>query len=407
MEQVRLDGTLARPCSRHPSVHRSMPLDDAAPPIVLGCSTLGLPPLQEDDYVEYAMEQLFEKAPYRQIEIHLDERLADRAGERRLFTREVVARFERISRAAQAHGATSMLGFGGRYLLSDRKHRPTLFEEDEAARRLKVRMLSEGVETAADVGATAVIFLAGPSPLALANDKYETAEWSRFLRSMEELLAVAERVKVTLAPEAHGQHLFSRIADLRRLRDLFGSPLLGFTGDTVHQALVERDRSLRDVYREIAPIITHVQVDYAARLPRSGDEPIEKTSLFDAPMGAQRLADLLARDRVLDQQRLASLGVADELDGEDLARRLVEEGLCSRADVDLALRQQQGIGVVDIDGAFRGLVEGGYRGALAVESFVRDVPEVDPLEYARAVGRYMAARYRLPTRSPARPTAPR
>lgn len=380
-------------------VWSGMPTERAMSRIVLGCSTLGLPTLGDDDYTDYAMETLFTKAPYRQIEIHLDERLQVRPGQR-LFTPEVVARFRRIASAARAQGASVLLGFGGRHLLSDRKHRPTLFEEDAAAADLRVRMLREGVLCAAEVGARGVIFLTGPSHLALDETKYRTPEWQRLLRSFESLVVAADALGVTLAPEAHGQHLFSRIADLMELKRHFDTPALGFTADTVHQAIVERGKSLEETYREAAPHITHVQVDYAVRLPRSWDAPIEKTSLFDAPIGRQRLGDILVRERIVRPEQLDGVLEEDPADEASFATRLVALGICAVEDIERARAQQRGVGVVDVDGAYRGLVAGGYEGALAVESFVRDVPEVDALEYARAVGRYMAARYRLPARSP-------
>ncbi len=202
----------------------------------LGWSTLGLPPLRDDNDIARALEIVTESG-FSTLKVHINEPLA--LDGPRLLDDSLRRRLTAIVQEMRRRGGSCLLGLGGRHLLSSEKHQPTLFAPEASERKLRLKLVSETVELAGELGVDAVIFLSGPSTQSLAAGKHGTDDWARFVESMAELVRAAERAGVILAPEAHSRHLFAGLADLAALRAALPSPAIGFTGDTVHQTLVE------------------------------------------------------------------------------------------------------------------------------------------------------------------------
>jgi sugar phosphate isomerase/epimerase len=289
----------------------------------LGWSTLGLPPLGDDDAISRALEVVTESG-FSTLEVHLNEPLA--LDGPRLIHEPLRRRLTTIVHEMRRRGGTCLLGLGGRHLLSSEKHQPTLFAPEADARALRLKLVSETIALAGELGVEAVIFLSGPSPRALAADKHGSDDWARFVESMSVLVRAAERAGVVLAPEAHSRHLFAGLADLAALRAALPSPAIGFTGDTVHQTLVEGE-PLETLYARAAPELTHIQLDNLAAVPAAG------AAIAHAPITAA--------------------------------------------------------GAVDLAAAVRGLRAGGYSRAIGVEFLAVDHPKVEPLAYCREAGAWL------------------
>ncbi len=291
----------------------------------LGWSTLGLPPLRDDEDISRALAVVTESG-FNTLEVHLNETLALDGPQ--LINDPLRRRLTAIVHEMRRRGGTCLLGLGGRHLLSNEKHQPTLFAPDVGARALRLKLVSETIALAGELGVDAVIFLSGPSPRALAADKHGSDDWARFVESMAALARVAERAGVTLAPEAHSRHLFAGLADLAALRAALPSPALGLTGDTVHQTIVEGE-PLDTLYARAAPALTHIQLDNLAAVPAAG------AAIAHAPITVA--------------------------------------------------------GAVDLAAAIRGLRAGGYSRAIGVEFLAVDHPKVDPLTYCREAGAWLRA----------------
>jgi len=289
----------------------------------LGWSTLGLPPLRDDNDIARALAVVTESG-FNTLEVHINEPLA--LGGPRLLDDSLRRRLTAIVQEMRRRGGSCLLGLGGRHLLSSEKHQPTLFAPEASERALRLKLVSETVELAGELGVDAVIFLSGPSGQALATGKHGTDEWARFVESMAALVRAAERAGVVLAPEAHSRHLFAGLADLAALRAALPSPAIGFTGDTVHQTLVEGE-PLERLYARAAPALTHIQLDNLAAVPAAG------AAIAHAPITAS--------------------------------------------------------GAVDLAAAIRGLRAGGYSRAIGVEFLAVDHPTVDPLAYCREAGAWL------------------
>lgn len=303
--------------------------------MTLGCSSLGLPlmgpgALPPDE----VLDAVFAQGGYELLELHLTEPLASPGPGSRVLCRDVTCAVERIANGVRARGGAVLLGLGGRHLLGPCRHEPSLISPDSAGRERRRRLIEEGLALAADIGAGALIFLGGPSPLAADLRKHQAREWRWLEEGIEQLLGQAEARRVVLAPEAHSRHLFADVADLRRLKERFPSPFLGFTADTVHQSITE-PRPLREVYRELGPWITHVQLDNTSTSPSERGGALRHVLLDSAE------------------------------------------------------------GRVDLAGAVAGLGEGGYAGALCLEFLRDDFPEVDPVAYCVRIGGWLRARLGL------------
>ncbi len=296
----------------------------------LGCSSLALPLFGPGARpAEAVLDAAFAAGPYDVLELHLSEALGPSVAGR-VIPPAVVQQVEAIARGAMARGAKVLLGLGGRFLLGPTKHEPSLIHPDPEGRGLRRRLIEEAIDLSADLGMERLVFLSGPSPLAAAPDKHASAQWRWFEEGVEQLLARAEARRVVLSPEAHSLHLLADVADVRRLHERLPSPFLGFTADTVHQTLTEA-RPLDEVYRELSPRISHVQLDNTSTSREERGSPIRHTPV----------------------------------DGE---------------------------GQVDLVGALAGLYEGGYRGTVSVEFLRVDFPEVDALDYCLRVGRWLRDR---------------
>lgn len=144
---------------------------------------------------------------------------------------------------------------GTRFLLDPwHKHRPTLLDDDAAAR---VAYLRRAVEIGALLRADAVSFFSGVVPAGLADDVAR----ERLLDRLPDVVAHARVHGVPLALEPEPGMLVETVADALAVRRDLGEPAeLGITVDLGHCVVVEPD-GVEGALRAAAPWLRNVQVD--------------------------------------------------------------------------------------------------------------------------------------------------
>ncbi|MDT0612702.1 sugar phosphate isomerase/epimerase family protein [Streptomyces lancefieldiae] len=213
----------------------------------LGYGTNGLTDLRLDDALALLADLGYDGVGLTLDHMHLDPLAPDLA-----------SRAARVARRLGRLGLEVTVETGGRYVLdSRRKHAPTLLDDDEDARWMRVRMLIRAVRVAADLGAHAVHCFSGVRP---AETDPDTA-WKRLANALEPVLDAAEETGVPLAIEPEPGHLLATLADFHRLRaDLGDPPLLGLTLDIGHCQCLE-PLPPADCVRAAAPWLRHVQIE--------------------------------------------------------------------------------------------------------------------------------------------------
>jgi sugar phosphate isomerase/epimerase len=297
-------------------------------PLTIGYSSLGLPLWNASERErEAVLDLVFSDQGHSLLELHLESTSVYPRSEQAhlappLLDAALRATLRAIASGVRERGGRLLLGLGGRHLLGPAKHEPSLIHADPGGQALRVQLIVESIELAAELGAIALVFLSGPSLLSSAT-KHASPEWARLEANLEPLLRRAEAAGVLLAPEAHSSHLLASMADVARLQRRFPSPFLGFTADTAHLTVTE-ERPIGDSLRSIAPRVTHVQLDNIAALPLRPGAPLQKVAL-DHP------------------------------------------------------------GAVDVPAALSGLIAGGYTRSVGIEFIRHDHPDVEPLAYCRRV----------------------
>ncbi|WP_077802015.1 sugar phosphate isomerase/epimerase [Streptomyces sp. JHA26] len=213
----------------------------------LGYGTNGLTDLRLDDALALLADLGYDGVGLTLDHMHLDPLAADLA-----------ARTARLARRLDRLGLQVTVETGGRYVLDPRrKHAPTLLDEDEDARGMRVRLLVRALRVAADLGAHAVHCFSGVTP---AGTDPDTA-WKRLANTLEPVLDVAEDTGIPLAIEPEPGHLLGDLAGFHRLRaDLGDPPPLGLTLDIGHCQCLE-PLPPAECVREAAPWLRHVQIE--------------------------------------------------------------------------------------------------------------------------------------------------
>ncbi|MFF4020819.1 sugar phosphate isomerase/epimerase family protein [Streptomyces sp. NPDC001843] len=213
----------------------------------LGYGTNGLTDLRLEDALALLADLGYDGVGLTLDHMHLDPLAPDLA-----------ARTGRTARRLARLGLEVTVETGARYVLDPRrKHGPTLLDEDEDARWMRIRLLIRAVRVAADLGAHALHCFSGVRPDGVDTD----TAWKRLADSLEPVLDVADETGVPLAVEPEPGHLLATLADFHRLRAALGDPQpLGLTLDIGHCQCLEPSAPA-DCVREAAPWLRHVQVE--------------------------------------------------------------------------------------------------------------------------------------------------
>lgn len=183
---------------------------------------------------------------------------------------------ERVAARAKELDLALAVETGSRYLLDPkRKHRPTLLEDDLAARERRADFLERCVELAAELGAGVVSIwsgaapdgMTGDDPAARAKPSREAAceeHWQRLAEGVARVLARAERAGVRLAFEPEPGMFVERPAGYDELRRRLGNAgeKLGLCLDVGH-LIVTGDFPVADAIHRHAADLVHIHLDDA------------------------------------------------------------------------------------------------------------------------------------------------
>ncbi len=228
-----------------------------ATPFVVGYGTNGL----ADHRLPEALD-LVAGLGYGGVGLTLDHHHLDPSGS----TDDLRRRAEEVGDALRARGLVAVVETGGRYVLDPwRKHWPVLVGPDgadgEPGREARVDLLRRAVLAAAALGAPVVSFWSGPLPAGSTPEEGT----DRLLRSLAELVPVAEEAGVRLALEPEPDHHVAVLDDALAVLDALGRPAgLGLTLDVGH-AVANEPRSPGATVRRahaLAPgALANVQLD--------------------------------------------------------------------------------------------------------------------------------------------------
>lgn len=202
---------------------------------------------------------------------------------------------------------------GARFLLDPwRKHRPTMLDDDEDARRQRVAFSTSAIEIAAALGAPAVSLWSG------AAEERSTASTAELDERLRDGLAVLCRraadagVVVAFEPEP-GMHV-SSMADFDRIAAAVAHPALALTLDVGHAHLTEQ--SAAATVRRYADRIANVHLEGMRRPHHDHLLPWEGDLDVPAVLGALREAGY-AGPATFELSRHSHAAV-------DVARRAIE-----------------------------------------------------------------------------------
>jgi len=132
---------------------------------------------------------------------------------------------------------------------------PSLVSRDASARRWRVRYTKRAIDLAAAVGSPAVSVTSGRIPNGLPPEKALAV----LRRSLDEVLAHAERRGVRIGVEYEPGLLVERTDELLRLIEEVGHPRLGANLDIGHVVVAGED--VRQAIRALAPRIWNVHLE--------------------------------------------------------------------------------------------------------------------------------------------------
>ena len=193
----------------------------------LGYNTNGFTSHALDDALEVIAE-----IGYRSVGLTLDHYALNP------FAADCGAQVARCRRRLESLDLTPVIETGARFLLDPRrKHRPTLLEDDAAARRVRIDFLERAVDMASELGAPAMSFWSGAGPEGASADALD----DRLVAALEPLAERAARRGVVLAFEPEpGMHVTS-MGDFDRIRARVPHPAFRLTLDVGHAHLTETE----------------------------------------------------------------------------------------------------------------------------------------------------------------------
>ncbi|MFQ6016051.1 MAG: sugar phosphate isomerase/epimerase family protein [Anaerolineae bacterium] len=163
---------------------------------------------------------------------------------------------QRLTHLLASKDLVVVINLGGRYVLSDRPHEPSLISAIREERDRFVRFAIDAIELAPKLSSHVVMLHSGLLPPPVSPDR----AWGWMVAELQYLTAVAEEKGVCLAFEFHPAMLVSNLADYRFLREQVGSSYLKLTLDVGHVVCSE-DRPVGEVIRECQGEVVNVHLE--------------------------------------------------------------------------------------------------------------------------------------------------
>lgn len=161
-----------------------------------------------------------------------------------------------LARHVAAHNLEIVLSVGGRYVLSNVAHEPSLVSVTAAERQRFVDFAEETIRLAPAVGARTIMLHSGTLPPGA--DSAEAWQW--LVAEVAYLAEVAQSSGVRLGFEFHPAMFVATLPDYRRLKAAVGSPSLRLTLDVGHVVCTDT-RPVSEVIAECADEIVNVHLE--------------------------------------------------------------------------------------------------------------------------------------------------
>jgi sugar phosphate isomerase/epimerase len=161
-----------------------------------------------------------------------------------------------LARHLAAHHLEVVLGVGGRYVLSDVAHEPSLVSATAAERQRFVAFAVETIRLAPLVGARTMMLHSGILPRGID----PAAAWQWLVAEVAYLTDAAQSCGVRLGFEFHPAMFIATLADYRRLKAAVGSAALRLTLDVGHVVCTDT-RPVSEVIAECADEIVNVHLE--------------------------------------------------------------------------------------------------------------------------------------------------
>lgn len=188
----------------------------------LGYNTNGLAHHRLIDAIELLADE-----GYASVAITLDAGALDPYEDPAILARQV----RQVRAGLDRHGLGRVIETGARYLLNPRaKHDPTLMDPDPARRELRVDFLRRSIDLAVALGAEAVSFWSGRSPVSVDEDE----GMARLAEALKPVLEHAERADMPLAFEPEPGMFIDTLERFVRLDERVQHSLFDLTIDVGH-----------------------------------------------------------------------------------------------------------------------------------------------------------------------------
>ena len=164
---------------------------------------------------------------YASIAITLDAGALDPYEEPTILARQV----RQVRAALDRRGLARVVETGARYILNPRlKHDPTLMDPDPSRRGIRVDFLRRSIDLAAALGAEAVSFWSGKSPVSVGEEE----GLERLVGALEPVIRHAERMDLPLAFEPEPGMFIDTLDRFARLDERIKHPMFDLTVDVGH-----------------------------------------------------------------------------------------------------------------------------------------------------------------------------
>jgi L-ribulose-5-phosphate 3-epimerase len=188
----------------------------------LGYNTNGLAHHRLLDAIELLADE-----GYTSVAITLDAGALDPYEEPAVLAGQI----DQVRKALDRRSLARVIETGARYLLNPRtKHDPTLMDPDPARRAIRLDFLHRAIDLAAALGAEAVSFWSGRSPVPVGEEE----GMARLAEALKPVLAHAEPAGMPLAFEPEPGMFIDTLECFARLDERVRHPLFDLTIDVGH-----------------------------------------------------------------------------------------------------------------------------------------------------------------------------
>jgi sugar phosphate isomerase/epimerase len=171
------------------------------------------------------------------------------------YSSDLTAR-QKLSQYIELSGLELVLNTGGRYVLSDAAHEPSLVSATENERSQFVQFVKDTIHLAPTLGARIIMLHSGS--LSTRVDPSHAWEWLTV--EVAYLAEIAEEQNVLLAFEFHPAMFVATLADYYKLKERVSSSSLKLTLDVGHVACTET-RPLSEVIEECNGEVVNVHLE--------------------------------------------------------------------------------------------------------------------------------------------------